>query len=37
MEYSDQQRNDVMIFMIYKLKVQLQLAFVTDNDEEKLK
>ena len=37
MEYSDQQRNDVMIFMICKLKVQLQLAFVTDNNEGKLK
>ena len=29
MEFSDQQFNDVMISMICKLKVQLQLAFVT--------
>ena len=37
MECSDQQCNDVMISMICKPKVQLQLAFVTENDEEELK
>ena len=37
MEYSDQQCTDAMISMICKLKVQLQLAFVADNDEELLK
>ena len=37
MECSDQQCNDVMISMICKSKVQLKLAFVTDNDEEELK
>ena len=37
MECSDQKCNEVMISMICKPKVQLQLAFVTDNDEEGLK
>ena len=37
MECSDHQCNDVMISMICKSKVQLQLVFVTDNDEQELK
>ena len=37
MECSEQQCHDVIISMICKLKVQYQLAFATDNDEEELK
>ena len=37
MELSDQQCNYVEISMICKPKVQSQLAFVPDNDEEELR
>ena len=37
MECSGQQRNDVMISMNCKSKVQFRIAFVTDNDEEEQK